>query len=74
MILEQHGYWGTDPHIVENLFIIYSQPFASIHSSSASADSFNHGSYSTVVFTIKKPLYKWICVIHSCDVQDSAVF
>ena len=74
MILEQRGYWGTDPHIVENLFITYSQPFVSIHSSSAYIDSFNHESYSTLVFTIKKPSYKWTCAIHSCDVQDSSVF
>ena len=59
MILEQHGYWVTDPHIVENLFITYSQPVVSIHSSSVYIGSFNHESYSTLVFTIKKPSYKW---------------
>ena len=54
MTLEQHGGWGTDTHTVENLPVTYSQPFVSIHSSSASTDSANHGSRSTVVFTIEK--------------------
>ena len=58
---------------VENPSITYSWSFC-IHDS-ASMDSINFGSCSTVVFTIeKKSLYKCTLAIQTCDVQGSIVY